>query len=108
MGIDGDDRVIGPEKLHRSPHTRVAAVEVPNEEVQGRLIATGTELEKRPRRVPVCMAIFGESCRIVSAPNRITLLIVQGFDRLGKAVFRAILRRPWAMRRSWCDKENRV
>ena len=50
MGIDRNDRVIGPEKLDYPPHTRVAGNEVPIEEEQGRPIATGTELEERRRR----------------------------------------------------------
>src|SRR6185436_13373212 len=47
MRIDGDDRVIGPEKLHRPPHTQVTADEVPIEEVQGRPNdATGMESQE--------------------------------------------------------------
>jgi hypothetical protein len=51
-GIDGNNWVIGTEKIDHSPHRRVAADEVPIEEVQGRLIATGTELKDRRRWRP--------------------------------------------------------
>ena len=51
VGIDGDNRIIGPEKLYHPPYTRVAADEVSIEEEQGRPIATWMELEERRRRL---------------------------------------------------------
>ena len=50
VGIDGDNRILGPEKLNHPPYTRVAADEVSIEEEQGRPIATWMELEERRRR----------------------------------------------------------
>ena len=49
VGIDRDDRVIGPEKLHHPPNAQVAADEVPIEEVQGWPIAVGMESQERWR-----------------------------------------------------------
>src|SRR6516164_7395202 len=57
--ISSIDGGIGSENLGHPLHTQVAADETPIEEVQGRPIATGMELEERRRRRP---HLHGDFC----------------------------------------------